>query len=373
MIAIIFVGMLAAVLYFGQMYHIGRHWEENFEVDVAFSEEQAAEGDELYLYETAVNNKKMKLPVICVKFQASRYLVFDDMEGGAVSDNYYRNDVMSVDGYEKVRRKLRFVCRKRGLYQIDEAELVTYDLFCTHTFVKKKKLGASLCVYPSLVDIRRLLPVFRQMNGGIFTQVPLYEDPYAFAGVREYTPEDSMRRIHWKASARMGVWQVKTSDYHASAPVVILLNLESPGVFTDQELMEESIRIAYSFVYYFSDRGIATRLVVNASERMQLQGSGRTQVAAVRHALATVTYDKISCSGEELVRSFQEKIRLTEHVILVSAAGKKPLQEAVIHMLHRGIPLTWVAPVTPASMEDSEFREVPAGLRDCIVTWRCMR
>ena len=38
---------------------------ENFEVTLAFSEEQAGEGDTLFLYETAVNKKKMGLPIMC--------------------------------------------------------------------------------------------------------------------------------------------------------------------------------------------------------------------------------------------------------------------------------------------------------------------
>lgn len=67
---------------------------------------------------------------MCVKFLSSRFLQFEGAESGTVSDHFYRNDVMSVDGFEKVRRKLKFTCKKRGFYQIQEAELVSYDLFC---------------------------------------------------------------------------------------------------------------------------------------------------------------------------------------------------------------------------------------------------
>lgn len=100
-----------------------KHWMENFEVNVGFSEEEAGVGDSLYLYETATNKKKMKLPTICVKFATSRFLDFEDETQGTVSDYFYRNDVMNIDGFQKVRRKLRFTCKKRGLYSIQEAEL----------------------------------------------------------------------------------------------------------------------------------------------------------------------------------------------------------------------------------------------------------
>ncbi len=55
---------------------------------------------------------------------------------------------MSVDGFEKVRRKLKFICKKRGFYQIQEAELVSYDLFCRHTFVHKIPVEVSLFGIP---------------------------------------------------------------------------------------------------------------------------------------------------------------------------------------------------------------------------------
>ncbi|MCH5265178.1 MAG: DUF58 domain-containing protein [Lachnospiraceae bacterium] len=369
MILILLAGLLFFLLYCGHTYYYRRRWKENFQVDIGFSENQAGEGDQLFLYETAVNNKKMKLPVLCVKFQASKYLRFEDTDSGSVSDYYYRNDVMSVDGFQKVRRKLRFTCKKRGLYQIQEAELVSYDLFCTHTFAHKKTVQASLCVYPSRIDIQRLLPVFRHMTGGLVTPVPLYEDPYAYAGVRAYTPQDSMRRIHWKASARTGQWQVKTTEYQAGAPVVILLNLESPGVFTDMDLMEDSIRLAYSFIYYLSKNGIPTRLVAGGEEMVRLEGNGQEQLAAVRHALAVISYKNVCCNGLELLAGEAEKLRPDTHVIFISPAGKMPLQQAVTGILRKGVPVTWVAPMITENGADSEFREVSPGLEKCLIKW----
>ena len=35
---------------------------------------------------------------VCVKFGTSKHLAFEGQESGTVSDHFYRNDVMSVDG-----------------------------------------------------------------------------------------------------------------------------------------------------------------------------------------------------------------------------------------------------------------------------------
>lgn len=370
MIFLVFFGIFLFAGYLVMTYYYQKHWKDNFEVDIAFSEEQAGVGDTLVLYETATNKKRMRIPVVCVKFSASQYLVFGNDKSGAVSDQFYRNDVISLGGFEKVRRKLRFTCMKRGLYRIEHAELVSYDMFFARPMVHKVFLNTELCVYPSLLPVRHLLPIFQTMYGELATHTPLFENLYAFAGVREYMPQDSMRKIHWKASARMGTWQVKTTEYSASTPVVIMLNLESPGVFTPVDLLENSICLAYSLVFYLCRHGVMTRLVVAGNEKIRLEESGRSQIAAVRRALAVMAYDHMCCRGEEFVESELPRLQREDEVILISAAGKKPMQLAVEKMLHRVRNVTWVAPMVSEHSEDYEFREISSAIERCLVKWR---
>ncbi|MFR5971735.1 MAG: hypothetical protein ACLUGF_12100 [Clostridium sp.] len=56
-------------------------------------------------------------------------------------------------------------------------------MFCRHTFVHKIPVEVSLLVYPSRMDIRKLMPVFRHMTGSCKTNVPLFEDPFLSGGV----------------------------------------------------------------------------------------------------------------------------------------------------------------------------------------------
>lgn len=370
MIYLLIFAFILFLLYIVMTSHYQKHWMEDFEVAIGFSEEEAGVGDSLYLYETATNKKKMKLPAICVKFATSKFLKFEDEKEGTVSDYFYRNDVMSVDGFQKVRHKLRFTCKRRGLYCVKEAELVSYDMLYSRPFVHRIGVDAQLVVYPSLIPVERFMPLFYSLNGCMKTNVPLFEDPFAFVGVREYTPQDSMRKIHWKASARMGEWQVKTTEYTASTPVVILLNLESPGVFTPVDVLEDSIRLAYSFVYYLSKQGVSTRLVVAGDEKIRLQGNGRHQVSAVRRALAMVSYKNVCCRGEELLERELQRMRADERVIFISAAGKKPVQQMAEQMMRcvEG-KFMWIAPILSEQSEDNELRDISPAIANCLVKW----
>ena len=114
MIYLLIFAFILFLLYIVMTSHYQKHWMEDFEVAIGFSEEEAGVGDSLYLYETATNKKKMKLPAICVKFATSKFLKFEDEKEGTVSDYFYRNDGMSVEGVQRVRDKLRFTCKRRG-------------------------------------------------------------------------------------------------------------------------------------------------------------------------------------------------------------------------------------------------------------------
>lgn len=371
MIVMVFAAILVTLICFGVTVIMGikyeRRWMKNLSVDVSFSEEQAGEGDSLWLYETITNEKDMILPALCVKFKTSRYLKFEDMDGGSVSDYFYRNDVISVRGFEQVRRKLKLTCTRRGEYSIDEVEFVGNDYFLRRKYIEKKEVDAKLTVYPSLVSVERILPVFRKSYGEMSTNSPLFEDPFEYIGVRDYMPGDTMNRINWKASAKTGKWQVRTSAYTASEPAVILLNLESPGTFTNHAAMEENIRIACSLICYLDAEGFATTLITNGTERGCLSGNGREHIARVRAHLSMISYDTLNCTGAEMLRKESQTLRINDHVFFLSAAGKDKIREELIKITERGISLTWVAPVFGG---EDDMGELPPILEKCIFRWK---
>lgn len=359
------VGCLGAMAWQSARY--GKQWFQNFGVEVAFSEEQVGEGDTVYLYETVTNDKDMILPAVCVKFKTSRHLSFGDLVGGAVSDYFYRNDVLSVREYEKVRRKLKCKCTKRGEYWIKEAEIVGNDYFLRNKYLEKIEVDAHLIVYPAMLSVERIVPVFQKSYGEMRTQIPMFEDPFEYVGVRDYMPGDSMGRIHWKASARTGIWQVKTSAYTAAEPVVILLNLESPGTFINYNAMEENIRIAYSLLYYLDQQGVLTTLVVNGDETLRLSGNGRGHMSQVRRRLATVSYEKVTKKGQEMIARERDTLSPTQHVFFVSSAAKPETQTQLSELIQRGHSVTWVATIFGG---EDDTKDMAPGLEPYLYRWK---
>ena len=128
---ILIIGLVAAVLYIFQAQVFRRFWDRGLNVSIGFEDVALQEGEKGWLREIIENRKRLPLPMLKVKFQCSRELQFTDEANAAVTDFYYRNDIFSVMPYKKITRRLEFVARKRGYYNIRRIDLIGADLFLT--------------------------------------------------------------------------------------------------------------------------------------------------------------------------------------------------------------------------------------------------
>lgn len=101
-----------------------KYWNRGLSATISFQEEPAVCGEEAALRETIINAKLLPLSILRVKFKIGRELQFVTGENTAVTDFTYRNDVFSVFPYQKITRTLKFVCRKRGYYEISGLDMV---------------------------------------------------------------------------------------------------------------------------------------------------------------------------------------------------------------------------------------------------------
>jgi uncharacterized protein (DUF58 family) len=121
----------------------------------------------------------------------------------------YLINTYSLRWFERIRRRFALVAQRRGVYQIGPAHLLSGDPFSL--FDRKITIdnrNEILIVYPRIRSLPELgLPL--KTVGDKRVQRWLFEDPNRIMGVRDYSPRDSFRHIHWKATAHNG--QLQTS------------------------------------------------------------------------------------------------------------------------------------------------------------------
>ena len=132
--------------------------------------------------------------------------------------------VVSLRPFEKRYLRYTAVARSRGAYAAGPIRMSGHDPFRIYGFWDAREASVPVVVYPTVyrVDLsqRTGLPA-----GSIQVANRLFEDVTRYSAIREYQPGDELKRINWKASARMG--KLFSMDYQPSIyyPILIALNL----------------------------------------------------------------------------------------------------------------------------------------------------
>jgi len=327
------IASLAAVLIFMlQKFLYKNLWDKKLSIDLKFSATHCMEGEDAYLTQTIINQKFLPLPILRLKFQASRHLIFYDSTNSQVSDNYYRNDLISLVMYQKLTRNLKFLCSRRGFYTINQCNVVCSDLFINDSMVKNIPVNLSLYVYPKYIDNVYINPTFHKILGNVLTKRFINEDPFEFAGIRQYQIYDTLKSINWSASAKTGELKVNVHDTTSSQQVKILLNLESPTIWIFDDLLEESIRLAASLANLLINQGIPTGIYSNGRDLITKDtltippGSGNNHMTSICKGLARID---TSLPAQPFVPFCEQLIKIkneNDYFIFVSFYQKEDLQ-----------------------------------------------
>ena len=292
---IIFMGLVVLGLIALQNYVYTKLWDKRLSLDIRFSAKEAFEGDSLILYEELTNNKFLPLPWIFVKFHVSRNLIFENNEEQSISDAHYQSDLFSIMMYQSIKRKMNFVCSKRGYYRLRNANLLCTNLLYSSRFNKKVECPSELTVFPKLLESHEDIDIiYRNLDATVLSNSLINPDPFEFRGIREYQPTDRMRDINFKASAVAQQLMVNIHAPTSSKRLEIILNLEYNRQYPEFELYEQAIRLVATLTERYINQGVKLGLYTNGkdtftSENIRVSaGSGSSHMYQIYQALAHI-------------------------------------------------------------------------------------
>lgn len=206
-------------------------------------------------------------------------------------------NLLSLRWYERVTRHYRLTGAQRGAFRFGPAEVAAEDIFGFTTQRMNVLDEQWLVVYPKIVPLTTLgLPAHHPF-GDFRTPERLSEDPLRMMGARAYTPGDSYRHIHWKATAHRQALQTRVFEPSATRSLAIFLNVNTfahvwEGL--DRPLQELAITTAASVAHYGWQNGYQIGLYANSvvqpgGDRIRIRpGSHPDQFVWLLDALAKV-------------------------------------------------------------------------------------
>ncbi|MBN1661666.1 MAG: DUF58 domain-containing protein [Anaerolineae bacterium] len=200
--------------------------------------------------------------------------------------------ILSLLPKEHLRLSYTLVGRRRGYYPVGPFVMLGGDLLGTAKYESQQGEGGIVIVYPKILPLHELgLPSLMPV-GVLPRHERLFEDPSRIQGVRDYQPGDSLRRMDWKTTARVGTLQVRRYEPAIAIETAILLNLaaeEYPQAHR-YEATELGIIVAASAAAHLVEMRQAVGLACNgrdplAGERDTAAGRRQPGVGALLPAL----------------------------------------------------------------------------------------
>lgn len=170
--------------------------------------------------------------------------------------------------YQRVTRRLRLHCRRRGEHGFGPALLESGDYLGALSRQAKQPQIDRLIVYPKLFPLQlRGLPA-NQLLGRNAVRRPMLTDPLRVIGAREYQRGNSYRAIDWRATARRDRIMVRMFEPSTTPVLDIVMNFQTTTQGwsqTEADALEFAISIAGSLAAHGAEHGWAVGLRGNGS------------------------------------------------------------------------------------------------------------
>jgi uncharacterized protein (DUF58 family) len=200
------------------------------------------------------------------------------------------------------------ICTARGEFRLGPMTIASGDPF--GFFLTPRHISASehVIVYPATVPISQFKLTMGTLPGGDPQRHISRHITTNVSGVREYIPGDSIKRIHWKSSARLGQLMVKEYERDPMIDVWLMVDFSAEALVEDESVRrigdngaiihthesrlpasteEYSAVIAASLAQYFITAERALGFVTYTPHREVLQpGRGHRQLTNIMETLA---------------------------------------------------------------------------------------
>jgi uncharacterized protein (DUF58 family) len=285
-------------------------------------------------------------------------------------------EVISLKPHEHRKLHYKLAGHRRGYYQVGPLIGLGGDMLGSVTYETRHEADSRVIVYPKIVPLRDLGLPSQSPFGTLPSRERIFEDPTRIRGVRDYQPGDSLRRMDWKTSARVGLLQVRRLEPAIALETAIFLNLAGTDYPRPDrtEAAERGIVVAASLAVHLVERRQAVSLVTNGCDPLapDVQGmpslplrKGRAHLMNLLDLLA-----RVEVATEEGTVPFLDvlgrrslSLPWGSTVVVVTAQEVDGLLETLLALRRRGLAVILILTTPARGFEATAHRAGQIGIQ----------
>lgn len=252
--------------------------------------------------------------------------------------DHHASVATGVDGTSTSQWKIQSQCTRRGVYTLGGTTLETGDPFGVYTLTLEDPTSSTLAVMPPVVSLPKFHITSSGWAGEGRTNPRSLEETINASHTREMAPNDPMKFIHWKSTARHNKFFVRQFEGTPAGDWWILLDLHKDsqiGVGWDST-EEHGVILASSLAARGLDEKYPVGLAINGNEttwivprRNENQNRALLKALAVASPSALVIRDYIQRIGQT--------IGSRSSLLIITANVETTWTESLLPLMWRGV------------------------------------
>lgn len=241
-------------------------------------------GDKVAFSLHIINRSFFILPYISIRFWEAGV--------GDIQQAEIKN--IALQPFGKREFKFEYIYKYKGCFNIGVSEIEVQDFLGIFKLVRRNKRPLLITVYPRSLNIDSFALNTNYSFGDISNFIGIQEDTSTIKEINKYRYGDSLKKVHWKLTAKTNELMVKKYENYASASAVYLIDLKNNSLSKeDNAIIEDKhIETAIAVLKRLIYDGADVNLVYATEKITNIQCRSTSDFENVYEILAKVKFDQ---------------------------------------------------------------------------------
>lgn len=243
-------------------------------------------------------------------------------------------DIITLEAKQDFSKNETIALNRRGYYELGDLEVVVNDVFRFFSLKKSIKSNISLIVYPKIIRLSTFEIMASQQLGELRVFDQAFLDKSRTSSLKPYQEGDSIKRVHWKMSAKKDEIIVKDYENRGDTHVAVFIDNDHKHFARDMDrrLEDKIVDVAVCMVNYCLDQHVEIVLETQKGKNfIRIVGQEKSDMKPFLEAMAVFNGD-----GEKDFRTFMqprvETLRKGATVIIITSCLDKAMGAQGIHL-----------------------------------------
>ena len=312
-------------------------------------------------YEDLIVNiiNPIKLP-----FGSVRFVFYGDDFAVVMQDSLIAN----VGSFKPVTQAIPFQINYRGEYELGIKSVQIMDLTGLFKLTRHINFSENVVALPKIVDMTNF-PITSNLLTQAQSRYDIRDEDYAtISDIRPYLPTDSIKRVHWKLTAKRNEWLVKNFQSNALHQVSIIVDSKRIDTnYKEQIIMEDRvIEMSLGLADFCLKRGMPVEYCPGEGHKVMGHNSGDFETIYQTAGRLRFEEDPTLSPYSILSQALNDTTGYINAIVMTSRLDAN-LYERIMNALNNGhyVAVVYFAPRLPDNETEKIYKLLEEGIVTC--------